>query len=108
MLLTFQRRYARGLKGRRISVKGNFTRGSRYSVLSALSLQGIVGSHTISGAFDQQEFEFAIANFILPYIGSCARRESCSVVILDNCAIHNSEVVFEAIRRKGGIIMFLP
>ncbi|KXJ05104.1 hypothetical protein AC249_AIPGENE3261, partial [Exaiptasia diaphana] len=44
---TFQRRYGRSLKGSRIPVKGNFTRGSRYSVLSAISNQGVVASHTI-------------------------------------------------------------
>lgn len=89
-------------------MKGNFTRGTRYSVLSALGIQGVVGSHTITGAFNQEQFEFAVTNFILPSIGSCARRESCSVVILDNCAIHNSEDFFQAVRRRGGIVMFLP
>lgn len=104
----FQRHYARGLRGTRTSVKGNFTRGTRYSVLSALSVQGVVASHTIIGAFNQRLFDFAVTNFILPFIGSCARRESCSVVILDNCTIHKSNEVIQAVRRRGGIVIFLP
>ncbi|XP_028516338.1 uncharacterized protein LOC114575526 [Exaiptasia diaphana] len=94
---TFQRRYARGLKGSRISTKGNFTRGTRYSVLSAISVEGVIASHTIVGAYDQRQFEFAMTSFVLPHVGSVARREKCSVVIMDNCAIHTSNDVITAL-----------
>jgi len=96
------------LKGSRISTTGNFTRGTRYSVLSAISVEGIKASHTIIGAYNKEPFEFATTHFILPYVGSVARKEACSVVVMDNCSIHNSNNVIEAVRRKGGIVMFLP
>ena len=108
IIFNFQRRYARSLRGTRISVKGNFTRGSRYSVLSALNVQGVVASHTVVGSYDQKQYEFAVTNFILPFVGSCARKEPSSVVIMDNCTIHNSDIVIEAVRRRGGIVLFLP
>lgn len=96
------------MKGSRISRKGNFTRGTRYSVLAALSTEGIVASHTIIGAYNQEQFEFAMSTFVLPFVGSVANNEACSVVVLDNCAIHNSDEIIEAVRRKGGIMVFLP
>lgn len=103
-----KRRYARGLKGSRISTKGNFTGGSRYSVLSAISVEGIKGSHTILGAYDKRQYEFVVTSFILPYVGSAARREKCSVLVMDNCAIHTSIDVITAVRNRGGIVIFLP
>ncbi|XP_031565977.1 uncharacterized protein LOC116301108 [Actinia tenebrosa] len=106
---TFQRRYARDLVGTgRISIKGNFTRGSRYSVLAAISVDGVIASHVIDGAYDREQYEFAFLQFILPHIGRFSRQEANSVIIMDNCIIHYSDVVTNAVRNKGGIIMFLP
>ena len=45
---------------------------------------------------------------ILPFLGLAARRESCSVVVLDNCPIRSSNYFIKAVRRKGDIAMFLP
>lgn len=107
-IFVVQRRYARALKGGRISVKGNFTRGTRYSVLGALSSEGIVASHTITAAFDSDQFLFAFEQFILPLLGSAARQEPSSVVILDNCAIHKNPDFIEAVRGRGALVIFLP
>ena len=89
-------------------MKGNFTRGTRYSVLSAISTQGVEASHTIVGAYNREQFEFAMEHFIVPCVGSVAQKEPCSVVIMDNCNIHYSEAVFTAVRNRGGIVIFLP
>ncbi|XP_028408665.1 uncharacterized protein LOC114531222 [Dendronephthya gigantea] len=105
---TFQRRYGRGLKGRRISVRGNFTRGKRYSVLCAISNLGVKAAHSILGSYDMEQFEFAMEHFVIPYVGSVARNEPCSVVVMDNCSIHNSNKTIETIRKKGGVVFFLP
>ena len=53
--------YSRDLCGTgRISVKGNFTRGTRYSVLGAISTQGIKASHVVTGAYNREQFEFVM------------------------------------------------
>ena len=96
------------MKGTRLSKKDNFTRGTRFSVLAALSFDGIEAAHTIVGAYDRKMFEFAMEYFIIPMVGSFARNEKCSIVIMDNCNIHFSESIFDHIREKGGIVMFLP
>ncbi|XP_028413105.1 uncharacterized protein LOC114535964 [Dendronephthya gigantea] len=105
---TFVRKYGHNLKGTRCSKRDNFTRGTRFSVLAALSITGIEAAHTIVGAYTQELFEFAMVNFVIPKVGSFAKHEKCSIIIMDNCNIHFSERVFNQIREKGGIVMFLP
>ena len=103
-----QRRFGLSLKGCRLYSRGNFTRGQRYSVLAALSTKGIISAHSIIGAYDRVQFEFCFEQFILPYVGSFAKNEDCSVVVLDNCTIHYSDRIIQMVRRKGGLIIFLP
>ncbi|KXJ06866.1 hypothetical protein AC249_AIPGENE23909 [Exaiptasia diaphana] len=47
-------------------------------------------------------------HFILPMIGSAARQEPNSVLVMDNCNIHYSDDMINAVRNKGGIVIFLP
>jgi len=89
-------------------VKGNFTRGTRYSVLGAISTQGIKASHVVTGAYNREQFEFVMEHFVLPHIGSVARGDPCSVVVMDNYNIYYSDAVLQAIRLRGGIVLFLP
>lgn len=77
-------------------------------MLAALSIDGVEAAHTIVGLYNREMFEFAMEYFVIPKVGSFARHEQCSIVIMDNCAIHFSERVFDLIRGKGGIVMFLP
>lgn len=96
------------MKGTRRSKKDNFTRGTGFSVLAALSTTGIEASHTIVGAYNREMFEFAMEYYVIPMVGSFTKHEKCSIVIMDNCNIHFSKRVFDHIREKGGIVMFLP
>lgn len=52
-------------------------------------------------------FKHAVIHFVLPYVGSLAKGESNSVVIMD-CRIHDSGRVLEMVRERGGIVIFLP
>ena len=52
-------------------------------------------------------FEFVMLQKI-PKVGSYPMKEECSIVIMDNCGLHYSERIFNAIRRKGGIVTYLP
>ena len=89
-------------------VVGDFIREERYSVVAAMAINGIVASHTVPNAFDTEDFNFALENFIAPSIGRFALGEPRSVVIMDNCRIHDSNETIDIIRRKGGIAVFLP
>lgn len=91
-----------------MSRKGNFTRGTRYSILGAIAVDGVKAGHAIEGAYNQEQFEYAMEQFVLPHVGSFANKERSSVIVMDNCRIHQSQRVFELIRQKGGMTVFLP
>lgn len=91
-----------------MSRKGNVTRGTRYSILAATAVDGVKAAHAIVGAYNKQQFEHAMEHFVLPHVGSFANKEKCSVIVMDNCHIHLSRGVFDLIRQKGGITVFLP
>lgn len=86
---------------------GNFVREDRYSVVAALDINGIVATHTVPTAFNTS-FNFFMEYFVCPHIGRFALSEPRSVVILDNCRIHDSNETINLVRKMGGIILFLP
>ena len=73
-----------------------------------MAATGVQVAHSIIGSYDMSQFEFAFENFVLPLIGSFAKNEECSVLVLDNCTIHYSEKVIQMVREKGGLMVFLP
>ena len=88
-------------------VVGDFVREERYSVVAAMDLNGIVATHTVPNAFNTEDFNFALENFIAPSIGRFVLGEPRSVVVMDNCRIHDSDETINIIRQKGGIAVFL-
>jgi antirestriction protein len=65
---------------------------SRYSVLPALTMDGIIYHHTTRGSFDGDSFQHFLAGLLKvmnPY------PQERSVLVMDNCAIHHVEGVAE-------------
>ena len=89
-------------------VVGNYVREERYSVVAAMDINGIVATHTVPNAFNTEDFNFALQHFISPSIGRFALGKPCSVVVMDNCRIHDSDETINIVRQKGGIVVFLP
>ena len=87
---------------------GNFVREDRYSVVAALDINGIVATHTVPTVFNTTSFNFFMEYFVCPHIGRFALSEPRSVVILDNCRIHDSNETIYLVRKMGGINLFLP
>jgi len=82
-------KYAQGLKGMRVSRKGNFTRGTRYSVLGAIAVDGVKAAHAIEGAYNKQQFEYAMEHFVLPHVGSFANKLIIFFILL-TCIVDSS------------------
>jgi transposase len=72
-----------------------FIHGQRYSVLPALTLEGIIALDIFEGSVNKERFlkfiQEQVAPLLNPYPGPC------SVVILDNCAIHHDEDIRQII-----------
>lgn len=69
----------------------------RYSVLPAISLDGILHVKIIEGSFDSDSFASFIDSLLChmnPFPGPN------SVIIMDNCRIHKSNLVREMIEER--------
>lgn len=106
---TFQRKYGYAKKGQKGATRviGEYVRRHRVSLMAALDENGIIGTFVVENAFTADLFNLAIETEVLPYVGSFAHSECRSVIVLDNCAIHNQATI-KLIQSKGGIIVFLP
>jgi hypothetical protein len=94
----------RGLKPR--PGHGIFTRGERLSTLATFDLNGFIDWYSITGTFRSESFLDGIEQVLLLYINPFPAPRS--VVILDNAFIHKRRAFADAVRRKGGIVLWLP
>lgn len=77
-------------------------------MVAAMDINGIVATHIVPNAFNTEDFNFPLENFIAPSIGRFVLGGPRSVVVMDNCRIHDSDVTINIIHQKGGIAVFLP
>ncbi|KAF9644062.1 hypothetical protein BDM02DRAFT_1230114, partial [Thelephora ganbajun] len=74
-----------------------FVRGKGYSVLPTISLSGILDVKIIEGSFDSDSFARFINGLLYhmnPFLGPN------SVIVMDNCCIHKSDLVCEIIETR--------
>jgi len=93
------------LSGQRAVRKCFFVRGRRYSLLPALSLDGIIWAKTVEGSFTKPLFMGFIAELLSRMQPFPARN---SVIVMDNARIHKSQDVIDMIHARGMRVMFLP
>ncbi|KAF8219813.1 hypothetical protein L208DRAFT_1156057, partial [Tricholoma matsutake] len=75
-----------------------FVCGDCYSILAAMSVEGYVGTHIVPGSVDGDEFFDFIVNDILLQMNPFPHNQS--VLILDNCAIHKSELLHKVVEAQ--------
>lgn len=104
-VLTTYRTNGWSLQGLRARKKCCFVRGTRYSVLPAISLAGVLYSHIKIGAYNGDQFLIwleGLLQIMNPYPGPH------SVLILDNCRIHHVPGVAEMCAERGVRLIYLP
>ncbi|KAA1475514.1 hypothetical protein DENSPDRAFT_745536, partial [Dentipellis sp. KUC8613] len=72
----------------------------RYSVLPALSCDGIVALDIFEGAVTKDKFIQFIREELAPQLGPYPGPRS--VIVLDNCAIHHDEAVRQIVEDECG------
>jgi hypothetical protein len=99
--LAMVRLYARALKGQRARGNRPQKRGKNVSMLSAVTLKGVLTFFNVWGATDGVTFEAFIVRKLVPSLwkGAC--------VVLDNCSIHKGKEVEKAIQNAGGKVIYL-
>ncbi|PPR00338.1 hypothetical protein CVT24_004359 [Panaeolus cyanescens] len=99
------RRYVWAPTGNRGRRRDFFIRGIRYSILPALSLDGIIALEVLDEPFTSESFRDFIA-LLLERMNPWPERNS--VIIMDNAKIHKSVEIEEMVRNRGMRIVFLP
>jgi len=97
------------LVGQRSILSTFFLCGKRFSVLPAISLEGILHVSIEEGAFNSQTFKQFIAELLAimnPYDPITHLKNS--VLIMDNCRIHKDPETLEMIYKSGVRCVFLP
>ena len=99
--LALIRLYARAPKGRRARGSRPHRRGKNVSMISAISLKGIVTSLNLCGSIDGLTFEAFVIRKLIPKLWKGA------VVVWDNYSIHKGQEIEKAIKKAGAKLIYL-
>ncbi|GET03069.1 homeodomain-like protein [Rhizophagus clarus] len=83
-----------------------FIRGKRYTILPALTLDGIIAAEIIEGSCNKENFQAFIINQVILQMNPFPGKNS--VIIMDNAVIHHDEALVELIEETGGKVVYLP
>ena len=77
-------------------------RGTRYSAIPVVSLEGIHNVYLAEGNVNGEKFEFFVRSCLLPILNEFNCTNPRSVVILDNASIHHIDKVSKIIEDEAG------
>ena len=103
---TGDRRNGWAPKGCLVMVKQLLKRTPKWSILLAYTIDGYISTVLFQGSINIERFEDFIIDFVLPRCTPFPGRNS--VLVMDNCSIHYSDVIAAACARKGVLIRYLP
>lgn len=87
--------------------RATFLRGAHYSILPALSINGIEALDIFEGAVNREKFVGFLREQIAPILNPYPGKRS--VVVMDNCAIHHEEEIRHLIEDEcGARLIYLP
>lgn len=102
MNLSFIRKCARALSGKRAYSKRPSRKGRNVSVIGAICLDGLLTQWSALGSVDSLTFDAFISHKLVPKLWKGA------VVIMDNCSIHKSDELDAMITAAGARLIYLP
>src|SRR6266702_358593 len=103
--LTVRRPYTWSIRGKRTCRFEFFHRGTKYSMLSALSLDGILHLEVIEGAITGDIFQQFVQGLLL-HMNEWPLPNS--VLVVNNAMIHKVDGIRELVEGHGARIIYLP
>lgn len=100
-----RRPYAWSLRGERACRYEFSVRGTKYSILPALSLDGIIHIEVVDKAITGDDFRRFIQG-LLPQMNEWPLPNS--VLVIDNASIHKVEGIREMVEERGARLLYLP
>ncbi|KAF9011500.1 hypothetical protein BDZ89DRAFT_964025 [Hymenopellis radicata] len=98
---TVQRTHGRAIEGQPCVLRETFLRGIRYSLLPALTTNGIVALDIFEGSVTKERF-IRFLEEKCPLLNPFPAERS--IVILDNCSIHHDEDIRRIIEDECGML----
>lgn len=77
-------------------------KGTRLSLIGALSMEGFLGGLEVEGTVNGDVFEVFVEQVVVPHLGPG------KLVLLDNIAFHRRDSIRELIEAQGARVKFLP
>ena len=102
------RRYGYSMKGLPPRDHRLLVRGTRYSAIPVMSMQGILDVEIMEGTTNGEKFQAFISHTLLPLLNPFNGSNPDSIVIMDNCSIHHVDSVVDLIERHQSKVVYLP
>lgn len=96
------------LRGKPAKKQQLLIRGEHVTVISYLSVEGILGCHTVRGGVNSDVFYSITLKHLVPLLMPFNGINKNSIVIMDNCSIHHTQEVVSTTEDTGTILHFLP
>ncbi|KAH6905071.1 hypothetical protein BKA70DRAFT_1026127, partial [Coprinopsis sp. MPI-PUGE-AT-0042] len=96
---TYACHYGRSLQGSHAILEDVFIRGERCSMTCVLTVDGCIAVDAVIGLYDSVQFFDFIAEEVLPQMNPFP--DICSVLVLDNCRLHHSQLLVELLEAAG-------
>ncbi len=103
--LTLRRPYAWSIRGERACRYEFFHRGTKYSMLPALSLDGVIHLEVLENAITGNDFREFVQG-LLPCMNQWPMLKS--VLVVDNASIHKVEGIRKMVEEHSARLLFLP
>ena len=100
--LAMTRLYGRAPRGQRVAQSAPRNHGKRVSLISSLSLRGMVAPFSIEGAVDTLVFDAYVSKLLLPQL------RGGDIVLLDNLPVHQASQIEEAVATRKAQVLWLP
>jgi transposase len=100
--LGFTRRFGRARPGQRVVEGTPGNAGPHYTLLAALSTQGVQAPWLLEGAMDGAAFEVYVERVLVPTL------RSGDIVLMDNLSFHKAPRIRTLIESVGARLEFLP
>ncbi|MEH2114903.1 transposase [Nostoc sp.] len=101
ILLGLTRTHARSQMGTRAYSFNPFYRGSKVTVIGAISIKKVVALMTMNNSMDGIAFELFVEKFLVPNLWLGA------VVVMDNLSAHKLDSIVPMIEAVGAIVALL-
>ena len=93
---------ARSLEGRRAFSHRRCYKGQKYTIIGAISIDGLVCIKTLKGSMKGEDFEAFVRDDL------CPKLSKGKVVIMDNLNSHKKQIVQQMITDTGANPLYLP